>query len=69
MHAVPGMPSAALYGGTNILEHHAGSPLLLLALLQVYSPALWIFIYALYGCLLLSWNLLALPLVTLPGVS
>jgi hypothetical protein len=58
---------AALHGGTDVMGYHAGSPLLLLVVLQVCNPALWTLLYSLHSRLVVRWSRLGLPaLAVLP---
>lgn len=63
------LATAALNGGTNILEWHHGSPVLLLALLLVFNGGLWLCIFSLIGDLPLALNAAALPLLAAVPVS
>ena len=49
------------------MAQHCGSPLLLLALLQICNSALWLLLYSLHSRLLVQWCCVCLPaLAVLP---
>lgn len=66
---LPCPAAAALHGGTNILEWHRGSPLRLLALLNVYNGGLWLFTFSIVADLPLALNAVALPCLAAIPVS
>lgn len=56
-------PHAGLHGGTNILEQHCGSPIVLLLLMQIFHGGFWMALFSLYARLPVRFNAVALPLV------